>query len=59
MTPLHWAVENQNLEVIETLLQAGADPNALSKFDKSPVSMAKDLDRSDIVELLEVCYSTL
>ncbi|KAK3931141.1 GA-binding protein subunit beta-1 [Frankliniella fusca] len=53
MTPLHWAVENQNVEVIETLLQGGADPHALSKFDKTPISMAKDVGRHDIADLLE------
>ncbi|XP_026286477.1 GA-binding protein subunit beta-1 isoform X2 [Frankliniella occidentalis] len=60
MTPLHWAVENQNVEVIETLLQGGADPHALSKFDKTPTSMAKDVGRHDIAEILESSdYATI
>ncbi|XP_034247385.1 GA-binding protein subunit beta-1 isoform X2 [Thrips palmi] len=53
MTPLHWAVENQNVEVIKTLLQAGADAFTLSKFDKTPVTMARDLGRHDIADLIE------
>lgn len=55
MTPLHWAVENQNVDVITTLLQAGADAYTLSKFDKTPVTMARDSGRHDIAELIEVC----
>lgn len=54
MTPLHWAVENENVEVIEALLQGGADPQAVSKFDKTPISMATEMGRGDIVHILEV-----
>lgn len=53
MTPLHWAVEKQNLEVIHILLEYGADTNANSKFNKTPISIALEKDRLDLVDLLQ------
>ena len=34
MTPLHWAVEMGNTEVIQYLLQHGAEVNAQNKVNK-------------------------
>lgn len=53
MTPLHWAVENEHEEVMLVLLEHGADPNALSKFDKTPITLALEHDRTDLVEMLQ------
>ena len=54
MTPLHWAVERGKISAVEMLLRFGADPNALSKFDKSPLEVASDNGRPDIFEMLQV-----
>lgn len=53
MTPLHWAVEREYLEVIHILLEHGADANATSKFDKTPISLALEHDRLDLVDILQ------
>lgn len=54
MTPLHWAVERGHLPVIEVLLEHNADVNALSKFDKTPITVALDNGRLDLAQLLTV-----
>lgn len=41
MTPLHWAVENGYPNVVRMLLSHGADPDRLSKFNKTPRSIAE------------------
>lgn len=53
MTPLHWAVEREHVKVIHVLLEHGADPSAISKFHKTPVGLALDRDRLDLVEILQ------
>lgn len=52
MTPLHWAVENEHIEVIRILLEHGADVYAASKFDKTPINLAIEHQRFDIVDML-------
>lgn len=53
MTPLHWAVEREHVKIIHTLLEHGADPLAISKFGKTPVSLALEHDRLDLVDILK------
>lgn len=53
MTPLHWAVEREHTEVMHVLLEHGADANATSKFDKTPISLALEHDRLDLVDILQ------
>lgn len=53
MTPLHWAVEREHEEMIHVLLDNGADANAISKFDKTPISLALEHDRLDLVDILQ------
>jgi len=52
MTPLHWAVEREHVEVMHILLEHGADMNASSKFNKTPLSLALEHDRLDLVDIL-------
>lgn len=54
MTPLHWAVQNEHLEVVSTLLKHGANPDLVNKFDKTPVDIAVELNRMDILQTLQV-----
>lgn len=53
MTPLHWAVEQEHKDVIHILLEHGADPNASSKFDKTPIGLAFEHNRLDLVAILQ------
>lgn len=54
MTPLHWAVERGHRDVVECLLANGADVNIMSKFDKTPIDIARDSGRLDLIPILEV-----
>lgn len=50
MTPLHAAVEQDNLEIIELLLALHADPLAVSKGNgETPVHLSK---RPEVTEML-------
>ena len=53
MTPLQWAVEREHVDTVEVLLQNGANPHDVSKFDKSAFDIALDNNRHDIVQLLQ------
>lgn len=52
MTALHWAVEKRHDKIVEMLLQHGADPNAESKFGKSPITIASEAGQVDLVRIL-------
>ena len=52
-TPLHWAVENHNLEMIQLLLDYGADPNKKNRFWQSSKFLAKELGYKDALQLLK------
>lgn len=54
MTPLHWAVQNEHIEVVSTLLKHGANPLLVNKFDKTPLDIAIELNRMDILQTLQV-----
>jgi GA-binding protein transcription factor beta len=53
MTPLHWSIEKEHTEVMLVLLEHGADPNSSSKFNKTPISLALEHDRLDLVDMLQ------
>jgi len=46
------AVEAKNVEEVKALLAAGADPNARSKHDQTPLMRAAMIKRSDLAEIL-------
>ncbi|QDU37115.1 Ankyrin repeat protein [Maioricimonas rarisocia] len=48
-TPLHRASKHRNLVIARALLDAGADPDALKKYDETPLHVAGS---ADMVELL-------
>lgn len=54
MTPLHWAVEKGHEECACLLLNFGADPRAESKFYKTPLSIAMEMEWTEMIELLQI-----
>ena len=54
MTPLHWSVQRGFAECVEVLLRYGADVNSENKFGKTPFEIATGINRTDIIELLQV-----
>ncbi len=49
--PLQYAVLNGNVEIVRTLLDAGADPEVASSRCESPKTLATRKNRADIVKL--------
>ena len=49
-TPLSYAVEQENPELVKALLEAGANPNAVTASGRAPLLIAAD--NKEIVELL-------
>lgn len=53
MTPLHWAIEKGFSNIAVLLLEHGASPNAISKFLKTPYSIAKEKRNEMVIEKIE------
>jgi len=51
-TALHEAVERGDLEMASLLLEAGADPAALTRYRVTPLALAASAGRADLVGLL-------
>ena len=52
-TPLHAAVRHRwPVEIVKLLLAAGADPNAKNHNDATPISIATELNQSEILTVL-------
>lgn len=54
MTPLHWAAEYGHEDCVRLLLEHGADPGAVNKFDKTADQIAFDNNRLDITHVIQV-----
>lgn len=54
-TPLHRAAKQGSLEVVEMLVEAGADISIKNKEGKTAEQMAKRYGHKDIVEFLRTC----
>lgn len=52
MTPLHWAVENRHTDIVEELLENGANPNVCCKFDKTPLSIARQMGDAHLCKII-------
>ncbi len=50
--PLHWAAVNGELEVVRTLIEAGADVNASDTDGETPLTKAARDDHGEIINLL-------
>lgn len=53
MTPLHWAIEKGWNNIAETLLDNSADPHVISKFGKTPYSLAQEKNNAYIINMIE------
>ncbi len=51
-TPLDWAVRGDDLETAKRLVAAGANVNAVNRYNVSPLSLAAGNANGDMVELL-------
>ncbi|KAJ1546036.1 hypothetical protein HK096_005624, partial [Nowakowskiella sp. JEL0078] len=58
-TPLHHAVALNNLQIVDALLNAGADINAKDEPGRTPLFIAACDDRLEIVERLISCGAAL
>ena len=52
MTALHWSVYHNHQQTTELLLEAGAEPDAATRYHVTPLSIAARLKHSDQVKLL-------
>ena len=50
MTPLHWAIEKKHKTIAKILLKNGADVDSLSKFCKTPISLAIQSGQIDLLD---------
>jgi hypothetical protein len=58
MTPLHWAIEKGYDNIAELLLENGANPHVMSKFLKTPYTLAKEKNNDFVVNLIEMLPSS-
>lgn len=54
MTPLHWAVESRNAEIVKILLEHGSSPTAKDKFSKTADELAIDKGDYYIAKMIQV-----
>src|SRR5882757_1926058 len=51
-TPLHWAVEQNRLDIVQTLLAAGAKVNAKNRYDVTPLELAATTGSAPVTQAL-------
>jgi ankyrin repeat protein len=51
-TPLHWAVYNGNLPLVERLIAAGADVSAANEFGSTPLAEAATIGNTGVIAAL-------
>jgi ankyrin repeat protein len=51
-TPLHWAVRDDDIAKVRTLLKAGANPNAANRYGVTPLSLAATNRNAAIIDTL-------
>lgn len=52
MTPLHWAVQNGHAEAVAALIDSGAKIELTNKFQLTPLDIAIQIKRADIIEII-------
>jgi ankyrin repeat protein len=53
-TPLHFAADNNKLEIVQYLVQNGADKDAKDWQDKTPLQLAQNQGHTSIVNFLSL-----
>jgi ankyrin len=51
-TALHWAVYNDNIDLVRRLLAAGAEPNAVNAYGALPMTEAATIGNAEVIEAL-------
>ena len=51
MTPAHWAAYNKDEDVVQELLEKGADPFVKSKMDRLPIDVAGSCRAYEVVDV--------
>ena len=51
-TPLHWAVETNNLEIANLLLAAGANANGSTRYKVTPLALAAENGNAALIDRL-------
>jgi uncharacterized protein len=51
-TPLHWAVQNNNFEIADLLIGAGANANSTTRYKITPLSLAAANGNAKMIERL-------
>jgi ankyrin repeat protein len=51
-TALHWAAQRDNLEMVDLLLTAGANPKAANRYNVTPLSLAAMNGNAGVIERL-------
>ncbi|XP_069777339.1 transient receptor potential cation channel subfamily A member 1-like [Narcine bancroftii] len=57
-TPLHWAAEKNEAQVVQVLLDKGANPNILNNTQFTPLHLAVALNHNAVVKALALHRST-
>lgn len=52
MTPLHWAAQNGHAEIAAMLITYGATTNVANKFSLTPIDIAYQIGRNDIIDII-------
>lgn len=50
--PLHWAIYSEDINTVQSLLTAGANPNLCTSNSRSPLTLAVETENIGFVELL-------
>ena len=56
MTPVHYSVVTENLEMLEFLLKNEADAGCKNGFDETPKDIAVKRGQAEILNLLSKCF---
>jgi uncharacterized protein len=51
-TPLHWAVQQDRLDIVEALISAGANVNAKNRYGTTPLVLAATTGNASVTEAL-------
>lgn len=52
MTPLHWAAQNGHADIAAMLITYGATTSISNKFSLTPIDIAYQIGRSDIIDII-------